>query len=335
MYCVETRAGRCNAGAAGLWRCTCGWCGHQPFAADVLLATQQLSAPAHHTTSPTHRTNAYTLHSHAAEHEASRLGVPSVCPRNNPAACRPLHPAGNGSSSSSSSFPIEQVFHRYGVDLAVFGHVHDYERYFPAFNLTAYPPETSGGGGGGGGSGGGSGLAGAAGGPVTVWEEPRATVHVTTGAGGNSEMRTGPELPPQVGAGGKRDEAGSRCKAALPLGLPVVPSKLRICRRWLRPSRRARAFMPSCVAAISKLPSLLLSPSLQGPCSDSAPWCAFQSGWAPHGSQSYDFSHSRMAVFNATHLRWQQYSSSFGRVIDEWWLVRHTPHGPFAAPAAR
>lgn len=211
----------------------------------------------------------YCVEAHAgrcnAEHEASRLGVPSVCPHNNPAACRPLHPPGNGSSSSSSSFPIEQLFHRYGVDLAVFGHVHDYERYFPAFNLTAYPPETSGGGGGGGGSG----LAGAAGGPVTVWEEPRATVHVTTGAGGNSEMRTGPELPPQ------------------------------------------------------------------GPCSDSSPWCAFQSGWAPHGGQSYDFSHSRLAVFNATHLRWQQYSSSFGRVIDEWWLVRHTPHGPFAAPAAR
>ncbi|KAI7840052.1 hypothetical protein COHA_006183 [Chlorella ohadii] len=228
-----------------------------------------------------------------AEHEASRLGIPSVCPHNNPAACRPLHPP--GSSSSSSSFPIEQLFHRYGVDLAVFGHVHDYERYFPAFNLTAYPPENGGssssrssssggsssssatigvssssrgGSDGAGSSGRGSGFPGAVGSPVTVWEEPRATVHVTTGAGGNSEMRVGPDLPPQ------------------------------------------------------------------GPCSDTAPWCAFQSGYAPRGGQSYDFSHSRLAVYNATHLRWQQYSSSFGRVVDEWWLVRRTPHGPFAAPAA-
>ena len=73
---------------------------------------------------------------------------------------------------------------------------------------------------------------------------------------------------------------------------------------------------------------------MQGTCSDTAPWCAFQSGYAPRGSQSYDFSHSRLAVYNATHLRWQQYSSSFGRVVDDWWLVRRTPHGPFAAPAA-
>lgn len=49
-----------------------------------------------------------------AEHEASRLGLPSVCPHNNPAACHPLHPPGQG-----PSFPVEPLFHRYGVDLAV------------------------------------------------------------------------------------------------------------------------------------------------------------------------------------------------------------------------
>lgn len=31
-------------------------------------------------------------------------------------------------------FPIEDLFYRYGVDLAFFGHVHDYERFYPVYD---------------------------------------------------------------------------------------------------------------------------------------------------------------------------------------------------------
>ena len=67
---------------------------------------------------------------------------------------------------------------------------------------------------------------------------------------------------------------------------------------------------------------------MQGLCDDTAPWCAFQSGYFPVGNQSSDYSYSRVTVYNSSHLRWQQYSSTFGRVVDDWWLVQHR-HGPF------
>lgn len=177
-----------------------------------------------------------------AEHEASRLGLPSFCPHNNPQACRPLHPP--GAPGSGPSFPVEHLFYRYGVDVAVYGHVHDYERFWPVFNHTLPSPP---------------GLGGLS---FGRYINPRATVHVTSGAGGNGEMRGGAEAPPQ------------------------------------------------------------------GRCEDSAPWCAFQSGYAPAPTQSYDYSYSRLAVHNATHLHWQQVSSLQGRVVDDWWVVQ-SRHGPF------
>jgi len=68
---------------------------------------------------------------------------------------------------------------------------------------------------------------------------------------------------------------------------------------------------------------------VQGPCTTAAtPWCAFQSGFAPRGNQSYDYSYSRLEVHNATHLHWQQVSALLGRVVDDWWVVQRR-HGPF------
>ncbi len=73
----------------------------------------------------------------------------------------------------------------------------------------------------------------------------------------------------------------------------------------------------------------LLDPLLQGLCSDSAPWCAFQSGFAPGPGQSYDYTFSRVEAFNSSHLRWQQVGClDGGRVIDELW-VEQAAHGPF------
>lgn len=44
--------------------------------------------------------------------------------------------------------------------------------------------------------------------------------------------------------------------------------------------------------------------------------------------QSSDYSYSRVRALNATHLVWEQYSSTLGTVVDRWWLVRHR-RGPW------
>lgn len=118
------------------------------------------------------------------EHEASRLGLPSACPHNIPRAC---HPAG-GAAGAGGSFPVEQLFFEQGVDLAVFGHIHAYERYWPVYNHTVIlngstTSSTSTG--------------------VDRYLNPGATVHVTSGAGGNAEMRTGPRPPPRGRCAGR------------------------------------------------------------------------------------------------------------------------------------
>lgn len=197
------------------------------------------------------------------EQEASRKGIPSTCPRNNPHLCHDIAQrmtmegiSGGGSSSRRSSnnnrsnsmnsaatgviqtaWPIEELFHKYGVDIAVYGHIHDYERYAAVYNYTS--ATTSGN---------------SNGDASYVYTDPKATVHVTSGAGGNSEMKTG-SVPPPRG---------------------------------------------SC-----KFP------------------CLFQSGYGPRQPQSYDFSHSRIVVYNSTHLYWEQVSATSGSVVDSWWVIQH------------
>ena len=60
----------------------------------------------------------------------------------------------------------------------------------------------------------------------------------------------------------------------------------------------------------------------KGACDIDAPWCVFQSGTSPGPERRYDFAHSRVFVHNASHLQWQQFSTTFDEVIDEWWVVR-------------
>lgn len=161
------------------------------------------------------------------EAEAARRGLPSACPHNNPRLCRPTN------ASNGEGWPVEALLRRHAVDVAVFGHVHDYERYWPTYDYTSTVYDTP-----------------------NVYDDPHATVHVTSGAGGNPEMRVGPGPPPQ------------------------------------------------------------------GPCAPDAPWCVFQSGFAPQQGQGHAFSHSRITALNATHLRWRQHSTTFDGVVDEWWVVR-------------
>ncbi len=212
------------------------------------------------------------------EAEASRRGIPSFCPHNNPKWCRTSASTTSRSNSNVTArgvnstfsaaaptttptrmtYPIEELFKKHSVDIFVAGHVHDYERYWPVYNYsyTSYPatapPATA--------------TATRENSPsplATMYRNPNATVHIISGAGGNSEMRIGPGLPPQ------------------------------------------------------------------GPCSQETPWCAFQSGHGPTATEGYDFSYSRVFVHNASHLQWQQYSATFDRIIDEFWVVQHAGRHQF------
>jgi len=138
-----------------------------------------------------------------AEKEAARLGIMSECAGEYAASsCAPVADAGAGvgagagangprkrlagvgpgralasptRNGNARSWNVERLLYDHGVDLAFFGHVHDYERYLPVFDESV---ETAGV----------TTAAGADGVPADVYFQPRATVHVTTGSGGNKEM---------------------------------------------------------------------------------------------------------------------------------------------------
>ena len=127
-----------------------------------------------------------------AEKEAARLGIMSACAGEYAASsCSPVADARRPSPGAGANGPrkrlaetrngngrswnVERLLYDHGVDLAFFGHVHDYERYLPVFDESV---ETAG-------------VTTAAnedGVPADAYFRPRATVHVTTGSGGNKEM---------------------------------------------------------------------------------------------------------------------------------------------------
>lgn len=133
------------------------------------------------------------------EKESARRGVPSVCekeyalgcsPRSNedvaasyPGQIRNDPPISGGGATSRAPLPrttfdIEELLYRHGVDLFFSGHVHDYERYYPVYNEVVR-----------------NGTA------ITFdrYFEPAATVHITTGSGGNPEMKRKAPLGPERG----------------------------------------------------------------------------------------------------------------------------------------
>jgi hypothetical protein len=152
-----------------------------------------------------------------------------------------------------------------GVDLYLAGHVHDYERYFPVYDEHVVN-----------------------GTDVTLgrYVNPGATVHVTSGSGGNPEMWTD-------GMSGNKKH-----------------------------------------------------PTPRGTCSHRAPWCAFQSGFAPKRTGAgyvYDFTYSRITVHDDETLEWEQVSAPsgalagdgkkvVGEVIDRF-VISAATHGPFASRA--
>ncbi|MDC1215227.1 hypothetical protein N8152_00180 [bacterium] len=85
---------------------------------------------------------------------------------------------------------METLFRDHGVDLAFFGHVHDYERNFPVFSEKVYLNDVR--------------FGGVSFGGIScsatqdsqhfhafdLYTQPRATVHVTTGGGRNKEVIT-------------------------------------------------------------------------------------------------------------------------------------------------
>lgn len=64
-------------------------------------------------------------------------------------------------------FAIEPLLHEFGVDLFIAGHVHDYTRYWPVYNLTVKNGTTD---------------------PSNPYHNPGATTYLTIGAAGNHEM---------------------------------------------------------------------------------------------------------------------------------------------------
>lgn len=101
------------------------------------------------------------------EHEVSRAGARGTCSPDDGHTCWLL-----GQSAGPS---IEALFHKHGVDVAFFGHVHSYSRSLPVYDEKV--------------------VGGEEGAPYTA---PRGTVHFTTGASGNEEMAVG-SLPPPLG----------------------------------------------------------------------------------------------------------------------------------------
>jgi 3',5'-cyclic AMP phosphodiesterase CpdA len=133
--------------------------GHRPYYCNVATPRNESSGAPRHCD---------------GEQEQSRLG-PGV---NRSSTSSPGSSAGGGGSGGTVTeypFSVERLMYDYGVDLALFGHVHDYSRFFPTFNLTVLNGTTA---------------------PGKPYTNPRATVHMTIGGAGNPEMP--PPLPKQL-----------------------------------------------------------------------------------------------------------------------------------------
>lgn len=76
-----------------------------------------------------------------------------------------------GPAEQHGQLSVERLFHEFGVDLALFGHVHDYSRFLPVFNHTVRPGSD----------------------PTEPYTNPRATVYMTIGGAGNPEMPQPPQ----------------------------------------------------------------------------------------------------------------------------------------------
>ncbi len=113
------------------------------------------------------------------EREATRLGVPSQCAAAHGLACALKTDATFEVSKPARTFPVEDLYHRYGVDVAFTGHAHEYARHYPVYaERVARGPGVT----------------------LDAYVNPSATAHVVTGAGGNRNMRDEGKRGPKRGA---------------------------------------------------------------------------------------------------------------------------------------
>ena len=123
-----------------------------------------------------------------AEKEAARLGIMSG--------------TGRASRSPGDAMNVERLLYDHGVDLAFFGHVHDYERFFPVYDeavemagvTTAASEDDD---------------------PADAYFQPHATVHVTTGSGGNKEMLDASRVAKEAENDAVRPPRRGRCANAV------------------------------------------------------------------------------------------------------------------------
>ena len=112
------------------------------------------------------------------EQESSRKGIPSFCEAADGTSCafneNAVFLEGARKVNYAWKFPIEDLFQKHGVDLAFYGHEHEYWRSFPVYDEKVVN-----------------------GTEITLdrYFEPKGTVHVVTGAGGNANMDLGDDPP--------------------------------------------------------------------------------------------------------------------------------------------
>ena len=123
------------------------------------------------------------------EAEASRRGIPSTCPRNTPHFCHPLY------NTTRKNYPIEELLVKYKANIAVFGHVHDYERYYPVYDY--HTASTASGSCRSSRSSSGSSSGSSSSSSSTTTAQKHYIQHFTSGAGGNREMKVGRVDPPR------------------------------------------------------------------------------------------------------------------------------------------
>lgn len=105
------------------------------------------------------------------EHEASRSGTPAACGVRD----GNFHNCDPRSDEYPAEPELEGLLHAHGVDVAMYGHIHLYARFWPTLRgkVLATGPG--------------------------AYSDPPATVFITNGGGGNHEMRLGQGGAPSSG----------------------------------------------------------------------------------------------------------------------------------------
>ncbi|KAI6236622.1 Purple acid phosphatase [Aphelenchoides besseyi] len=80
--------------------------------------------------------------------------------------CRKKHDVLRDGFPPNGEFGLERIFHKYGVDLYIGAHEHNYERFWPIYNFTVHNGTVN---------------------PKNPYEDPKVPIHIVTGSSGCQE----------------------------------------------------------------------------------------------------------------------------------------------------